>query len=171
MENLPLRFSAGRSSSLQRPLRLSAGAPLRVSPYLETPSNSSAAFSLNLENAGGIRGAGVVSASVAEPSAASQRRRESSTKTKQVKGMLPLRLFRRRPSAACQRRRIHRCEFPQFGMRRCLSAMSSVAFAQEAPPLRVSAGGFSVACQRRNLSSLRCVSAQEVSPLRVRRRR
>ena len=87
-----------------------------------------------------------------------KRRRASSTETKQVKGMLPLRLFRRRPSVACQRRRIHPASSPN---------LECAGVCPRWPPLRVNAGGPSVACIRRRI--FRCVSAQEFvfPPLRV----
>ena len=107
-------------------------------------------------------------ASVAEPSAACKRRRASSTETKQVKGMLPLRLFSQEALRCVSAQEDSPCELPQFGVRWCLSAMASVAcmrrrplrcvYAQEDFPLRVSAGICrpSVACQRR-----RCLLAND----------
>ena len=97
-----------------------------------------------------------------------KRRRASSTETKQVKGMLPLRLFSQEALRCVSAQEDSPCELPQFGVRWCLSAMAPVAckrrwplrcvYAQEDFPLRVSAGICrpSVACQRR-----RCLLAND----------
>ena len=127
---------------------------MRVSPYLETPLNSSAAFSPNLENAGGICGAGVVSASVAES----------------LRCDFPLFGKRRRDSSA-----------KQTGQRDASAApISQEALCCEFPYLE-HAGGFSAAITRRRISwmpllsrphllrrrSLRCDYTQEDSLLRL----